>query len=65
MLFGNGIRPLREGRQMTRHQFAAALEVGTPMYNEVERGERRAKREQVLVLAKKIRVIPNIFLHFR
>jgi len=31
---------------------AADLEIDTPMFSKIERGERKAKREQVLVLAK-------------
>jgi transcriptional regulator with XRE-family HTH domain len=52
MLFGNKIRQLREEKQILQRQFAAALEIDTPMYSKIERGERRAKREQVIALAK-------------
>ncbi len=31
---------------------AAALEIDTPMYSKIERGERPAKRTQVVALAK-------------
>jgi transcriptional regulator with XRE-family HTH domain len=51
MLFGNRIRQLREEKQMLQRQFAAALEIDTPMYSKIERGERRAKREQVVIIA--------------
>ena len=33
-------------------QLASALEIDTPMYSRIERGERKAKREQVVLLAK-------------
>jgi transcriptional regulator with XRE-family HTH domain len=48
--------------QKWRKQFAAALEIDTPMYSKIERGERRAKREQVIALAKIFKVNPNEFL---
>jgi transcriptional regulator with XRE-family HTH domain len=47
---------------MLQRQFAAALEIDTPMYSKIERGERRAKREQVIALAKIFKVNPNDFL---
>lgn len=62
MLFGNRIRQLREEKQMLQRQFASALEIDTPMYSKIERGERRAKREQVIALAKIFKVNPNEFL---
>jgi transcriptional regulator with XRE-family HTH domain len=62
MLFGNRIRRLREEKQMLQRQFAAALEIDTPMYSKIERGERRAKREQVIALAQIFKVNPNEFL---
>jgi transcriptional regulator with XRE-family HTH domain len=62
MLFANKIKELREKKQMVQRQFAAALEIDTPMYSKIERGERRAKREQVIALAKIFKVNPNEFL---
>ncbi|GHT25387.1 hypothetical protein AGMMS4957_20120 [Bacteroidia bacterium] len=47
---------------MQQRQFAAALEIDMPMYSKIERGERRAKREQVIALAKIFQVNPNEFL---
>ena len=35
-----------------QRQLAASLEIDTPMFSKIERGERRAKREQVLLLAE-------------
>ena len=52
MLFGYRIRQLRDENQMLQRQFISALEIATPMYSKIERGERRAKREQVINLAK-------------
>ena len=52
MLFANKIRQLREERGLLQRQLAAALEIDTPMYSKIERGDRRAKREQVVIIAK-------------
>ena len=46
------IRQLREERQMPQRQFAAALEIDTATYCKIEKGERRVKREQVLIIAE-------------
>ncbi len=51
MLFADRIRQLREQKQMPQRQLAAALEIDTATYCKIERGERRAKREQVYTLA--------------
>ena len=51
-MFTERIRQLREERQMPQRQFAAALEIDTATYCKMEKGERRIKREQVLVIAK-------------
>lgn len=52
MQFGERIKELRESKELLQRQLAASLEIDTPMYSKIERGERRAKREQVLQLAK-------------
>jgi transcriptional regulator with XRE-family HTH domain len=52
MLFADKIRQLRENNQMLQRQLASALEIDTPMYSKIERGERPAKREQVVLIAK-------------
>ena len=51
MLFADRIRQLREQKQMPQRQLAAALEIDTATYCKIERGERRAKREQLSTLA--------------
>ena len=56
MFFGERIKQLREERGLLQRQLAASLEMDTPMFSKIERGERRAKREQVLVLAKILEV---------
>lgn len=52
MLFGNRIKELREEQGLLQRQLAAFLEIDTPMFSKIERGDRRAKREQVTKLAK-------------
>ena len=52
MLFANKLKELREGKQLLQRQLASALEIDTPMYSRIERGERKAKREHVILLAK-------------
>lgn len=52
MLFAEKIRLLREEKQLLQRQLASALEIDTPMYSKIERGDRPAKREQVISLAK-------------
>jgi transcriptional regulator with XRE-family HTH domain len=52
MHFGERIKELRESQGLLQRQLAADLEIDTPMFSKIERGERKAKREQVLVLAK-------------
>jgi transcriptional regulator with XRE-family HTH domain len=52
MLFADKIRQLRENNQMLQRQLASALEIDTPMYSKIERGDRPAKREQVVLIAK-------------
>ena len=52
MLLGNKIRELRDEQGLLQRQLAAALEIDTPMFSKIERGDRRAKREQVIKLAE-------------
>lgn len=52
MLLGNKIRALRDEQGILQRQLAAYLEIDTPMFSKIERGDRRAKRSQVILLAK-------------
>lgn len=52
MLFGNKIKVLREEKQLPQRQLAAILEIDTATYCKIEKGDRRARREQVISLAK-------------
>ena len=52
MLFAERIKQLRGEKQLLQRQLAAILEIDTPMYSKIERGDRRAKREQIPIIAK-------------
>lgn len=52
MHFGEKIKELRENMGLLQRQLAASLEIDTPMFSKIERGERKAKREQVVLLSK-------------
>ena len=52
MLFGDKIKKLREEQGLLQCQVAAFLEIDTPLFSKIERGDRRAKREQVIKLAE-------------
>jgi transcriptional regulator with XRE-family HTH domain len=56
IIFGNKIRTLREEKQIPQRQLAAALDIDTATYCKIEKGDRRAKREQVKVLADLLEV---------
>jgi transcriptional regulator with XRE-family HTH domain len=55
-IFGNKIRALREEKQIPQRQIAAALEIDTATYCKIEKGDRRAKREQLTILADFLQV---------
>ena len=51
MLFADKIRQLREQNGLLQRKVAAALDVDAGLYSKIERGERSAKRDQVVNLA--------------
>ena len=51
MNFTRRIKQLREERQMPQRQLASALEIDTATYCKIEKGERRAKGDQVVIIA--------------
>ncbi|MFY8186396.1 MAG: helix-turn-helix domain-containing protein [Flavobacterium sp.] len=55
-IFGNRIKTLREEKQIPQRQLAAALEIDTATYCKIEKGDRRAKREQVIILSELLEV---------
>ena len=52
MIFGRKIRELRDEQGILQRQLAALLEIDTPMFSKIERGDRKAKREQVIKMAE-------------
>ena len=56
MIFGKKIKELREERGFVQRQLSAALEIDTPMYSKIERGERKAKRSQIPIMAQMVEV---------
>lgn len=62
MLFGKKIKELREERGLLQRQLAAVLEIDTPMFSKIERGDRRAKREQVIILAQQLQIDEKVLL---
>lgn len=50
-IFGDKLRSLREEKQIPQRQLAAVLEIDTATYCKIEKGDRRAKREQVILLS--------------
>lgn len=52
MMFADKIKQLREQKNLLQRQMSADLEIDSGLYSKIERGDRRAKREQVLKLAE-------------
>lgn len=50
-LFPAKIHQIREEKKLYQKDLADALSIDTPAYCRIEKGERRARREQVLTLA--------------
>jgi len=62
MLLGNKIKELREEHGVLQKQLAALLEIDTPMFSKIERGNRYAKRTQVIQLAEYFKIDKNELL---
>lgn len=54
MRFTERIRQLREECQMPQRQLASALEIDTATYSKIEKGDRRVKAEQIVIIAEKL-----------
>ena len=50
--FGQKIREVRESKEHLLRQVAAHLEIDTALMSKIERGERKASKEQVIEIAK-------------
>jgi transcriptional regulator with XRE-family HTH domain len=51
MKFVERIKQLREERQLPQRKLATTLDIDTATYCKIEKGERRVKAEQVVVIA--------------
>lgn len=61
-MFADKIKQLREQNNLLQRQMSAALEMDTGLYSKIERGDRRAKREQVIKLAEILKTDENELL---
>ncbi|MDR2691493.1 MAG: helix-turn-helix domain-containing protein [Dysgonamonadaceae bacterium] len=52
MIFNERIKQLRENRQIPQRKLAAALDIDTSSYCKIERGERRARKEYIPIIAE-------------
>ena len=62
MNFGEHVKELRESQGLLQRQLAASLEIDTPMFSKIERGERREKREQVVKIGELLKTDVNELL---
>ena len=62
MLLGERIKELRAEHGILQRQLAALLEIDTPMFSKIERGDRRGKRTQVIQLAEYFNLDKNELL---
>ena len=56
MTFTERIKQLREQRQLPQRKVAEALDIDGATYCKIERGERKAKREQLYIIAELLKV---------
>jgi transcriptional regulator with XRE-family HTH domain len=52
MMFNDRIKQLREDRQIPQRKLAAALDIDTASYCKIEKGERRARKEHIPIIAE-------------
>jgi transcriptional regulator with XRE-family HTH domain len=55
-LFGTKIRSLREAQGLMQRHVAYHLDIDSPMLSNIERGERKARREWIPKLAQLLKV---------
>ena len=63
-LFGKKIRALREAQGLLQRQVAYHLDIDSPMLSNIERGDRRARREWIPKLAQLLNVSEEELLTF-
>jgi transcriptional regulator with XRE-family HTH domain len=52
MMFNERIKRLREDCQIPQRKLAAVLDIDTASYCKIERGERRARKEHIPIIAE-------------
>ena len=62
MLLGQKIKELRIENGVLQRQLASLLEIDTPMFSKIERGDRRAKRTQVIQIANYFNIDEKVLL---
>jgi transcriptional regulator with XRE-family HTH domain len=62
MLFSEKIRQLREEKKLYQKQLADALSIDKPMYCRIEKGERRARKEHISIIAELLQADPEELL---
>ncbi len=60
--FGQRIKQLREDNHLFQRQVASQLDIDTPMLSKIERGERKARKEQVSQFARALKFNPEELL---
>lgn len=62
MKFTEKIKQLREQLQLPQRQLASALEIDTATYSKIEKGDRRVKAEQIVIIANLLKTDKNELL---
>jgi transcriptional regulator with XRE-family HTH domain len=52
MMFNERIKQLRDDRQIPQRKLAAAMDIDTASYCKIEKGERRARKEYIAIIAE-------------
>lgn len=56
MMFTEQIRQLREHLQLPQRKLAEALDIDSATYCKIEKGERQAKKEQVIIISQILQI---------
>ena len=64
MTFTERIKQLREQSQLPQRKVAEALDIDSATYCKIERGERKAKREQLCIIAELLEADKDELLAF-
>lgn len=60
--FGEFIKKLREEKGLLQREVCSLLEIDTPLLSKIERGERKAKKEQIYKFAQVLKTDPNLLV---